>query len=55
MNIAFRVDAFNEIGLGLMIRCYTLPKNRRFKNIILSFMCKVILRNYTSKLQMDGF
>lgn len=26
MNIAFRVDAFNEIGLGLMIRCYTLPK-----------------------------
>jgi len=51
MNISFRVDSSNQVGLGHLMRCLTLADELKKQNHDIVFICRELMGNLISIIQ----
>lgn len=55
MNIIFRVDSSNKIGIGHLMRCLTLADALREKNYKITFICRDLIGNLIDLIRRKGY
>jgi len=55
MNVVFRVDSSVTIGTGHVMRCLTLAKQLKQKNVNISFICRDLEGNLINFIKDHGF
>lgn len=55
MQVVFRVDASSEIGTGHVIRCLTLAKALRKREVKCEFICRPHVGNLIDLIRREGF
>ena len=55
MNVVIRVDSSIEIGTGHVMRCLTLAKQLKCKDIQVTFICRELVGNSIDLINKEGF